>query len=410
MAFWEAVRTTLAEIWAHKLRSSLTLIGILLGSTAVVVLVTMIEGIKVMVWDGFESLGYDGVMFVSAQAPEDVLERRKRFLSRGLTPHDMEVLEQGGRTFHTVAGLRIQDTVMRARGEDRRVRVHGVSPSYADVRNRTVTAGRWLVESDGRQRRRVAVLGAELATAVFGSDDPVGANITLGGTVFQVVGVQGRIGNQMTNDGGWSRREMNGALVPLETFEGFVRGGRRVNLLMIKTDEREHLDRVEDEITRLLRASHAGIQDFRVEDVASEMVRAARQVRQLLRNWTIVMASIAGISLLVGGVGIYSVLKISLAERLFEIGLRKAMGAPDRAILTQFLVESTTLSVAGGLLGCALGALVAGLASSSFEAGLPLAPLGLALAISFAVSVGIFAGIFPSLAASRLTPVEALRG
>lgn len=410
MAFWEAVRTTLAEIWAHKLRSGLTLIGILLGSTAVVVLVTMIEGIKVMVWQGFDSLGYDGVMFVSARAPEDLLERRKSFLSRGLTPRDLEALGRGGETFHTVAGLRIRDTVMRARGEDRRVRVHGVSPAYADVRNRTVSSGRWFTDEDGHHRRRVTVLGADLAPALFGNDDAVGKDVTIGGVSFRVIGVQGRIGNQMANDGGWSRREMAGALVPLETFEAFVRGGQRLNLLMIKTDEREHLDRVEDEITRLLRTSHAGIKDFHVEDVASEMVRAARQVRELLRNWTIVMAAIAGISLLVGGVGIYSVLKISLAERLYEIGLRKAIGASDRAILTQFLVESTTLSVSGGLLGCGLGAVITRMASSSFEAGLPLAPLGLILAVSFAVSVGLFAGFFPSLAASRLTPVEALRG
>ena len=122
------------------------------------------------------------------------------------------------------------------------------------------------------------------------------------------------------------------------------------------------------------------------------------------------LSVISGISLLVGGVGIYSVLKISLAERLYEIGLRKSIGASDRAILTQFLVESTTLSVLGGLLGCGIGAAVTQALSGSFEAGLPLAPLGLQLGIGFAVAVGLFAGVFPSLTAARLTPIEALRG
>ena len=159
-----------------------------------------------------------------------------------------------------------------------------------------------------------------------------------------------------------------------------------------------------------MRRAHRGIGDFEVENIADEILKAEKQVRDELNNWTVVLAAIAGISLLVGGVGIYSVLKISLAERLYEIGLRKAIGASDRAILTQFMVESTTLSVLGAVLGCAVGAVISGLASGAFEAGLPLSPLGLALGVTFAVAVGLFAGVFPALSAARLTPVEALRG
>jgi putative ABC transport system permease protein len=140
------------------------------------------------------------------------------------------------------------------------------------------------------------------------------------------------------------------------------------------------------------------------------MLKAEKEIRVLLRNWTIVLASISGIALLIGGVGIYSVLKISLAERLYEIGLRKSIGASDRAILTQFLVESTTLSAIGGLLGCAIGAGLCMAMSGNFEAGLPLAPLGFQLGIGFAVFTGLFAGLFPALSAARLTPIEALRG
>jgi putative ABC transport system permease protein len=165
---------------------------------------------------------------------------------------------------------------------------------------------------------------------------------------------------------------------------------------------------VKSEIQRLVRRSHKGVGDFEVENVADEMLRAEKEIRVIVRNWTIVLGSIAGISLLVGGIGIYSVLKISLVERLYEIGLRKSMGASEKAILVQFLVESTTLSILGGVLGCAFGAVICQLASGAFEAGLPLAPLGLALGIGFAVFVGLFAGVFPALYASRLTPVECL--
>ncbi len=410
VAFSEAVRTSFSEIWAHKLRSALTLVGVVLGTTAVVVMVTMIEGIKVMIWDGFYSLGYDGVMFVSSRPPDDPVERKKAFFSRGLTMSDIDDLQKWGEQFTSVAALNATETIVHGGGTEIRARVMGVTPSYSVVRNRSVSAGRWLMDSDERATRRVAVLGTELAAKLFGSDDAVGREVRVGSVRFEVVGVESKIGNAMVNDGGFTRREMNGVLVPLATFRAYLRGGERIGALMIKTEDKEQLAAVQDELERLVRRAHHGVGDFHVEDVASEMLKASKQVTELLSNWTVVMAAIAGISLLVGGVGIYSVMKISLVERLYEIGLRKAIGANDRAILMQFLVESTTLSAVGGLLGCGLGALVARLASGSFEAGLPLAPLGLALGIGFAVAVGVFAGIFPSLSASRLTPVDALRG
>jgi putative ABC transport system permease protein len=407
LAFAEAVRTTLAEVWAHKLRSFLTLIGVILGTGAVVVNITVIEGIKVMIWDGIRGLGFDGVMFVSSQPPEDPVERKKVGLSRGLTQRDVGVLRAGGERLEAVAALRMMETVIRAGGEDRRVRVYGITPSYGVVHGREVTAGRWIDEGDQLESRRVAVLGIELAETLFGNQNPIGRTVRVEETQFRVIGVEGRLGNQFANSG-WSRREMNGVLIPLNTFRAYLRGGEQVNILTVKTADLENLELVKSEIERLVRRSHKGVGDFEVENVADEMLRAEKEIRVIIRNWTIVLGSIAGISLLVGGIGIYSVLRISLVERLYEIGLRKSMGASEKAILVQFLVESTTLSVLGGLLGCAFGAVICRLAAGAFEAGLPLAPLGLTLGIGFAVAVGLFAGVFPALYASRLTPVECL--
>ena len=409
VAWGEAMRATLAEIWAHKLRSGLTLVGVILGTLAVVLMVTLIEGIKVMVWDGIRGLGFDGVMFVSARPPEDPTERKKQGFSRGLTVRDLAVVQEGGDSLQAVAAVRLSERVVSARGLSRRVRVYGVTPSYAAVHDREVQAGRWFSPSDEEERRKVAVLGAELAETLFGTDNPVGSQVRIGDALFQVVGVEKRLGNRFANSG-WTRREMQGVLIPLSTFGTYVQGGERVALLSVRTAEKENLHLVKAELERLLRRAHRGISDFEVENIADEMLRAEKEITVLLRNWTVVLAAIAGISLLVGGVGIYSVMKISLVERLYEIGLRKAIGATDGAILLQFLIESTTLSALGGVLGCGLGALLAGLLSPQFEAGLPLSPLGLALGISFAVAAGAFAGTFPSLSAARLTPVEALRG
>jgi putative ABC transport system permease protein len=405
----EAVRTTLAEVWSHKLRSFLTLIGVVLGTAAVIVNVTIIDGVKVMVWEGIRGLGFDGVMFVSPRDPEDPIELRKRTYSRGLAARDLGVVESGASSLQAVAAVRITNMVVSARGIQRRVRVYGITPSYGQVHDRGVSAGRWFEESDGAESRKVAVLGVELAERLFGTDDPVGKPVRVGDALFQVVGVEKRMGNRMANSG-WTRREMNGVLVPLSAFRAYLQGGEGITILSVKTPNAENLNLVKAEVERLVRRSHHGISDFEVENIADEILKAEQEIRVMLRNWTIVLAAIAGISLLVGGVGIYSVLKISLAERLYEIGLRKAMGASDRAILVQFMVESTTLSILGAAVGCVVGAVISLLASGAFEAGLSLAPLGLLLGVGFAVAVGVFAGVFPSLAAARLTPVQALQG
>jgi putative ABC transport system permease protein len=409
LAFLEAVRTSFTEIWAHKLRSLLTFVGVMLGTTALIVMVTMMEGLKAVIWEGAASLGFDGVLFVSGQAPTNLMERKKITQSRGMTVRDVDVLTEGADRLRSVAAVRMREDVVHGNGLDRRARVYGVTRSYASVHDRTVIKGRWFDASDELETRRVAILGVELAEMMFGSRDPMGADIRVGQGVFRVIGVEGRIGNQVVQED-FAKKEMQGVLVPLASYRAYLDGGESVSYLSVRTDDIENLGLVKSEVERLMRRSHRGVGDFEIENVAEEMVQARERVGKLLRNMSFVLGAIAAISLLVGGIGIYSVMKISLAERLFEIGLRKAIGASDHSIMLQFLVESTTLSILGAAVGCALSAVITALASSQFEAGLPLAPLGLMLGVGFAVGVGVFAGLFPSLSAARMTPVDCLRG
>jgi putative ABC transport system permease protein len=159
----------------------------------------------------------------------------------------------------------------------------------------------------------------------------------------------------------------------------------------------------------LLRRSHRGISDFHVENIGEEILRIRGEVDTLIANWTVVLASIAGISLLVGGIGIFSVMQISISERVYEIGLRKSIGATDGAIFGQFLIESVSLSVVGGLAGTALGVGITLLAGQAFPDGLAISPVALVLAATFAVAIGLTAGVYPALRASRLAPVDAIR-
>ncbi len=180
----------------------------------------------------------------------------------------------------------------------------------------------------------------------------------------------------------------------------------------VSTSSRAEASRVKDgekEVTALLRRSHRGISDFRVENIGEEILRIRKEIDKLVANWTVVLASIAGISLLVGGIGIFSVMQISISERVFEIGLRKSIGASDGAIFGQFLIESVSLSLVGGIIGSGLGLAITLLAGTQFEDGLSVSPLAVLLSAAFAIFIGLTAGVYPALRASRLAPVDALR-
>ncbi len=409
MAIGEALRTTLVEIWSHKLRSMLTLVGVILGTMAVVTMVSLIDAVKVTVWDGLESLGLRGVLFVSQARPQSELDVQRAHLSDGLRAEDAVRLAEGSEAVAAAAPTGVSQQLIAWGDRSRTVRVTGTVPSYAEVLNRGTASGRFLVDLDLERQHRVVVLGKLLAEDLFGASDPVGEWVRIGSTRFEVVGVGERIGNDMVNDG-WSRREMLGATIPLTTLQSVFGGGERVPVVVVKAASTERLDALYDHLENMLWRRHNRVADFEVENVAAEILEAERQVDEMLSSWTVVLFSISAISLVVGGVGIFSVMQISLAERLYEIGLRKAIGAEDRDVLLQFLVEAVFLSIVGAGLGLLLALGLCAAVGPNFEAGLPVSSFAIGLAVAFATGVGLVAGLYPSVRAARLTPVEALRG
>ena len=225
---------------------------------------------------------------------------------------------------------------------------------------------------------------------------------------FRIVGVLKHFGNNQVGDDEMER-DNSKVYIPITTAQKYFAGTDTVHAWAFKADP-ERLDDAQKEAEALVRRSHRGISDFKVENIGQEILRVRKEVDKLIVNWNIVLASIAGISLLVGGIGIFSVMQISISERTYEIGLRKSMGATDPEIFGQFLIESVSLSLVGAFLGTALGYGITVLAGQSFESGLSVSPLALVLAAGFAIGIGLGAGVYPALRASRLNPVEAIRG
>jgi putative ABC transport system permease protein len=408
MNLGESVRTSLAEIRSHKLRSLLTLVGIILGTTSLVVMVSVIGGAKVAVQKGLSDLGYDGVMFVSAQAPTERLEKKKQGYSRGLRSADLRIIDAGKELLQAAAPVVFSRETALLDGRTLVVNVEGITPAYGIIRNRTVETGRFLVDRDLETIAPVCVIGNQLRKDVYGTEDPLGREVVIRGVRFRIVGVLRSLGTSEVNDDDMAR-DNSKVYLPLSTMQKHFLGGDSVQAYAFKVADPEKLADGQKEAEALLRRGHRGISDFKVMNIGEEILRVRKEVDKLLANWTVVLASIAGISLLVGGIGIFSVMQISISERVYEIGLRKAIGATDGSVFSQFLIESVSLSLVGGLLGSALGYGITMLASQAFEDGLAVSSMGLLLAAAFAVLIGLTAGLYPALKASRLTPVDAIR-
>ncbi|HEX8172164.1 MAG TPA: ABC transporter permease [Thermoanaerobaculia bacterium] len=408
MQIGEAVRTSYEEVRGHPLRSLFTLIGVILGTLALVVVMSVLDGVNNSVLQGINDLGLDGVVMASQREPVDRVEKAKAHLSRGLRIEDTKIFDESA-NIDSIAPVGQTRAVVTAGRATRRVDVYGITPEYGAIRNRRTSAGRFVSDRDNLATAPVCVLGFQLKQQLFGGEEAVGQKINLGGRRLTVIGVGTKFDMNFVDDDDM-RKEMAGVYIPWTVYRDMFGRANAISYMIAKAVSPERSIEAEDEATARFRQAHNGIGDVKIDNPGKEMLKERGQIQIILRNWRIVFFAIAGVSLLIGGVGIFSVLKISISERLFEIGLRKSLGATDAEIFLQFLIESVTLSVAGATLGLGLGVALVKAIASSFPAGLPVSTFGIAISTGFAIGVGLFAGLYPSMTASRLQPVEALRG
>ncbi|HEX9406995.1 MAG TPA: ABC transporter permease [Thermoanaerobaculia bacterium] len=406
MYIGESIRTSLEEVRAHPMRSFFTLIGVILGSLALVVVLSVMDGVEAAVWQGVEDLGLDGVLVINQRKPADRVEAAKAHISRGMRVEDSRYFENN-ELVTAIGPVGETRGVVTAGSVTRRVDVYGITPAFVQIKGRKTSEGRFMSESDERHSRPVCVLGFKLKQQLFGGENALGHQINLGGRRLTVIGIGTKFNMEFVNDNDM-RKEQGGVYIPFSIYEQMF-GRNAISYVLAKAVEPEKSVDAEDETSRLYAQAHNGIHDVKVENVGKEILRERTRIVRILRNWRIVFFSIAAVSLLIGGVGIFSVLKISVSERLFEIGLRKSMGASNAEIFGQFLIESVTLSAVGAVIGLAGGIALVRVISGFFPAGLPVSLFGLSVASGFAISIGLLAGLYPSITASRLEPVEALR-
>lgn len=409
MVFTENLRCGLGEIRAHKLRSFLTLIGVILGVLSVNLMFSLVGGIQEMITAVFDEIGLEGLIFINYERPDTTILWPRLLAGRMFTLDDVEYL----------AGLPDLDGVAvpvvgfereaQIDGERFNVKFEGVGEALPAARKLEIGTGRFLTRADMIDASRVCVVGDKLREEIFEGQDPMGKEIVVGGERLTVVGVLAKPDFKNANVGAGGI-DIFGEVcyLPVTTAMHRFMGSRQVHYLMVKIFDEERLGQALDEIKAALRHRRRGIEDFRTHDVGEDILESKNMIDEMLRNWNIVLGTIAGVSLLIGGIGILSVMLISISERLFAIGIRKACGATDAQIFLQFLVESMVLSLVGGLIGTGIAVGILRVLGPQFKYGLVVSTSGLAIGLFFALATGAAFGTWPAWRASRLQPVEAL--
>ena len=402
---WEVVRTGLVELWAHKLRSLLTLTLLMLGVFALVVMTSVLDGIMDKIGTGFAGMSWDGTVRVAPKTPETSDERKRFNMSPGLRYEDLSRLSAPNPKVLCFLPRAQRNVAVRVGSDTERIFVNGVSPEYAQFMNRPIGIGRGLTEDDQRRRSTVAVVGATLATKLFGGADPVGRDLVVEGVPFRIIGVQAP--GQIFNEENYT--DANGILIPLETYMDRMDPAHKLAQITVKLRRPEDMGEISAMLLGRVRQAHHGIEDVEVVDLDAEAAKGYQNFLSQMRGWKIVLLSLASTVLLVGGVGVLSVMLISFSDRRFEIGLRKALGASDQEIFIQFLLEAVVLAAIGALLGTVSGALLCKALSGSFPYGLVVNSVGLLTAWVVALALALVFGLYPAFRAMRLSPMEAMR-
>jgi putative ABC transport system permease protein len=414
MKIQRVIRETFTSLSANKLRTGLTVLGIVIGVAAVIAMLSVGQGAQNSITSQINSIGTN-VLYVSAGA-------RARFGAgnfnsvrnvRQLTMADAQALTD---PFQTPSVKAVAPVIQggnisaSANGQTTTTTVYGVTTSYFSIRNEQVSEGAFFNDQQVNTHARVAVIGPDLATTLFGqTTNLTGQTIRINGQTFTIIGVlQSKGGSSLGSSD-------NQAIVPLTTARDRVvrRTGTTVDGIYIQATSAQAVSEANTQVSNIMRLRHhvaVGKEDFSVLS-QQDLLTTATSITGILTTF---LGGIAAISLLVGGIGIMNIMLVSVVERTREIGLRKALGARNRDIMTQFLAESSFLSLLGGLIGILLGWLISliigQIASASGTSLNPAVSLNaVLLATIFSIAVGLFFGIYPARRAARLEPVEALR-
>jgi putative ABC transport system permease protein len=397
------VRVAGTSILKNKLRSMLTMLGVIIGVGSVILMVAVGDGARSRIQDQVQRLGTNMIVITPGSSNQGGVSQGAQSFNR-LTLDDAEKLKRESTLLTAVSPVVVAPSQAVGGAGNWRTVINGVAVDFLAIRDWGAKSGRFFDDEDVRANRKVAVLGGTVADGLFPDQDPVGQEIRLRNQPFEIIGVLARKG-QTAN--GSDQDDV--VLAPYTTVHIRLAGRSFIAQILASAASRAEMASAEADARAIMRESHelteGEADDFTIRD-QTDLAETATATTEVM---TLLLAAIASISLLVGGIGIMNIMLVSVTERTREIGIRQAIGARGSDVLTQFLVESTVMSVFGGLLGLAVGAGAAKLVSHFTGWSTVVSPAAVIQALGFSAAVGIFFGFYPARQAASMNPIEALR-
>lgn len=404
MKIYRSLKISQKTLLAHKLRTALALLGIIVGVSAVIIMIAIGNGAEEEVVSKIEAMGTN-LVIVNTGEIKTTAGRQFRGTVTTLTLEDVDAIEKKINTIIGAAPIQTKKLQVKYGNLSTSTTIIGSAPNFTSVRNFNINKGVFFTDMEDKAAMRVAVLGAGVVKNIYGNDDPINSTIRIGKVPFKVIGVLESKGVDM-----YGTDQDDQIIIPIRTALRRVFNQTYISSFYLEIDKQENMEIAVTSVQKILREQHKldrknKPDDFTIQNQV-DLIEAQKETSD---TFTALTASIAGVSLIVGGIGILAVMLLSIRERTNEIGLRMAVGARRKDIRTQFIFESSFLSIGGGIIGIFIGIMASLSIKYIFDWSIVISLTSIMLSFGFSMAIGLFFGVYPAHRASLLDPINALR-
>jgi len=417
MYFSESLASSIQNIFTHKLRSFLTLLGIIIGVFAVVTMFSTIYGMKILINERMKEMGWNNSLIIYPSAGEENISSRRRHRFRRmkrevkpLTFDDYLLLKKNVESKYIYGHIETWQKYLHNEKEDY-VSLKATNNEFFLSKTYDLKNGRYFNSFESLSSLKVCVVGYHFAEKYLQKGKQLGEKISIGNQRYQIVGVldEDKLNANGMNFNNWERkRDLEAVYIPLSTGAKYLKSENAIDYLYLQAEDEDKFSSMKNRTRQNLLVSHNMGHDFSFNNIGALMMNITKEINEMMKKWNITLSAIASISLIVGGIGLFSTLLISINERMKEIGIRKSIGATDRDIFLLFILEAITLSLLGALIGIFLSTLLVKAITVALKFSFPIPLEGILLGIAFSLFIGFASGIYPAYKASRINPIKAI--